>query len=84
VLLYLIYIRHILSPIIYQNFIYEKIKKGLKLDWSLAFREEQRLRMFKYRVPRRIFGCKWDGIIGGWRKLHNEELHYVYSSPNGI
>jgi hypothetical protein len=33
-------------------------------------------------VLRRIFGSKRDEIIGGWRKLLNEELHNLYSSPN--
>jgi hypothetical protein len=32
------------------------------------------------RVLRRIFGPKTDEIIGGWRNLHNEELHYLYSA----
>jgi hypothetical protein len=40
--------------------------------------------VFEDRLLRRIFGPKWDEIIGGWRKLHNEELHYLYSSPNII
>jgi hypothetical protein len=31
---------------------------------------------------RRIFGTKRDKVIGGWRKLHNEDLHNLYSSPN--
>jgi hypothetical protein len=35
-------------------------------------------------VFRRIFGPKRDGVTGGWRKLHNEELHNLYSSPNII
>jgi hypothetical protein len=35
-------------------------------------------------VLRRIFGPKKDEIIGGWRKLRNEELHNLYSSPNVI
>jgi hypothetical protein len=35
-------------------------------------------------VLRRIFGQKGDEIIGGWRKLHNEELHNLYSSPSVI
>jgi hypothetical protein len=35
-------------------------------------------------VLRRIFGSKRDEVIGGWRKLHNEELHNLYSSPNII
>jgi hypothetical protein len=34
------------------------------------------------RVPRRIFGSKRDEVIGDWRKLHDEELHNVYTSPN--
>jgi hypothetical protein len=33
---------------------------------------------------RRIFGLKWDEVIGGWTKLHNEELHNLYSSPSII
>jgi hypothetical protein len=37
--------------------------------------------VFENRVLRRIFGPKRDGVIGGWRKLHNEELHNLYSSP---
>jgi hypothetical protein len=43
--------------------------------------EEHRLRVFENRVLRRIFGPKRDEVIGGWRKLHNEELHGLYSSP---
>jgi hypothetical protein len=40
--------------------------------------------VFENRVPRRIFGPKRDEIIGGWRKLHSEELHNLHSSPNII
>jgi hypothetical protein len=50
--------------------------------WSLKLREELRLRVFENRVLRRIFGPKRDVVTGGWRKLHNEELHVLYSSPN--
>jgi hypothetical protein len=50
--------------------------------WSLTLREEHRLRMFEKRVSRRIFGPKRDEVTGGWRKLHNEELHNVYSSSS--
>jgi hypothetical protein len=39
------------------------------------------LRVFKNRVLRRIFGPKRDEVTGGWRKLYNEELHGLYSSP---
>jgi hypothetical protein len=46
--------------------------------WSLTLREEHRLRKFENRVSRRIFGSKRDEVTGGWRKLHNEELHNLY------
>jgi hypothetical protein len=48
--------------------------------WSLTLREEQRLGVFENRVLRRIFGPKRDEVTRGWRKLHNEELHDLYSS----
>jgi hypothetical protein len=44
-------------------------------------REEHRLRVFENRVLRRIFGPKREED-GSWRKLHNDELHNLYSSPN--
>jgi hypothetical protein len=50
--------------------------------WSLTLKEEHRLRVFENRVLRRIFGPKRDEVTGGWRKLHNEELHGLYSSPS--
>jgi hypothetical protein len=43
-----------------------------------------RLRVFENRVLRRIFGPKRDEVTGEWRKLHNEELHNLYSSPDII
>jgi hypothetical protein len=43
--------------------------------------EEHRLRDFENRVLRKIFGRKREED-GSWRKLHNDELHDVYSSPN--
>jgi hypothetical protein len=49
---------------------------------SLTLREEHRLRVFDNRALRRIFGPKRDDVIGGWRKLHNEELQNLYPSPN--
>ena len=50
--------------------------------FSLTLREEHRLRVFENRVLRRIFGPKRDGVTGDWKKLHNEELNDLYSSPN--
>jgi hypothetical protein len=52
--------------------------------WSLTVKEEHKLRVFEKRVLSRIFGPKRDGVTGGWRKLHNEELHNLYSSPSII
>jgi hypothetical protein len=49
--------------------------------WSLSLREEHRLRFFENRMLRRIFGPKREKD-GSWRKLHNDELHSLYSSPN--
>jgi hypothetical protein len=42
------------------------------------------LRVFENRVLRRIFGPKRDEVTGEWRKVHNDELHNLYSSPNII
>jgi hypothetical protein len=52
--------------------------------WSRTLREEHRLRVFENGVLRRIFGPKRDKVTGGWRKVHNEELHNLYSSPSII
>jgi hypothetical protein len=52
--------------------------------WSLTLREEHRLGVFENRVLRGIFGPKRDEVTGEWRKLHNEELRDLYSSPSII
>jgi hypothetical protein len=52
--------------------------------WSLTLREGKRLRVFENRVLRRIFGPKRDEATGKRRRLHNEELNELYSSPNII
>jgi hypothetical protein len=49
--------------------------------WSLTLREEHRLRVFENRVMRKIFGPEREED-GSWRKLHNDEIHNMYSLPN--
>jgi hypothetical protein len=51
---------------------------------ALTLREEHRLRVFENRGLRRTFELKRDEVTGGWRKLYNEELHSLYSSPSII
>ena len=52
--------------------------------WSLTLREKCRLRVYEDRVLRRKFGPKRDDVTVEWRRLHNKELHALYSSPNII
>jgi hypothetical protein len=66
-----------------RNIIFPIVLYGYQ-TWSLALREEHRLWEFENRVLRRIFGTKRDKVTGDWRKLHNEELHSLYSSPSII
>jgi hypothetical protein len=68
---------------IYKTIIYPALVYGWE-TWSLTLREEHKLRVFENRVLRRIFGPKRDRVMGGWRKLHNEELHNLYSLPSII
>jgi hypothetical protein len=68
---------------IYRTIILSVVLYGCE-TWLLTLREEHRLRVFENRVLRRIFGPKRDKITGEWRKLHNEELNDLNSSPNII
>jgi hypothetical protein len=68
---------------IYKTIILPVVLYGCE-TWSLTLREEHRLRVFENRVLRRIFGPTRDEVTGEWRKLHNEELHNLYSSPDII
>jgi hypothetical protein len=65
---------------IYKTVILPVVLYGCE-TWSLTLREEHRLRIFENRVFRRIFGPKReeDRLL---RKLHNDELHSLYSSPH--
>jgi hypothetical protein len=68
---------------IYKTIILPVVLYGCE-TWSVALMEEHRLRVFENRVLRRIFGPKRDEVPGEWRKLHIEELHILYFSPNTI
>jgi hypothetical protein len=54
------------------------------LESSITFIKGHKLRVFENRVLRSIFGPRRDEVTGGWRKLHNEELRDLYSSPGII
>jgi hypothetical protein len=69
--------------IIFKTRIFPVVRYGCE-TLPLTLREEHKLRVFENMVLRRIFGPKRDGVTAGWRKLHNVELHDLYSLPSII
>jgi hypothetical protein len=68
---------------IYRTIILPVVLYGCE-TWSVTFRDEHRLRVFANRVLRKIFWPKTDEVTGDLRRLHNEELYDLYSSPHII
>jgi len=66
---------------IYRTIIFPVVLYGCE-TWSLTLREERKLRVFENMVSRRMFGPRRDVVAEEWRRLHNEELNDLYSSPN--
>jgi len=50
--------------------------------WYPTLRKERRLKVFENRLLWKIFGHKREEVAGGWRRLHNEELHTLYALPD--
>jgi len=68
---------------IYRTIILPVLLYGCE-TWSLTLREERKLRVFENKVLRRIFGRRSDEVTGDWRRLHDEELNDLYTSPNTV
>jgi hypothetical protein len=68
---------------VYRTIILPVVLYGCE-TWPLTLREEHRLRVFENSVLRKICGPKREEVVKGLRRLHNEELHNLYASPNII
>jgi len=66
---------------IYRTIILPVVLYGCE-TWSLTLRKERKLRVFENMVLRKIFGPRRDEVTGEWRRLCNEELNDLNSSPN--
>jgi len=66
---------------LYRNIIFPVVLYGCE-NWSLTLREDRKLRVFENIVLRKIFGPRRDEVTGELRRLNNEELNDLYSSPN--
>jgi hypothetical protein len=83
-------VQNLLSPSLLSKNLKIKIYRTIILPvvlyecetWSLTLRGERRLKLFENRVLRRIFEPKREKVTRKWKKLHNEELNNLYSSPN--
>jgi len=54
------------------------------VSWSTTLADDDKLRLFENRGFRKICGLKRDEMAGEWRRLHNEELHVLYDSPDVV